>query len=92
MTYIHPLCYKCCLHILHFVDFCQKCGHIGWRFGLWDKILKEDHPCKVWLNLTEGFRKDFYCESQVNVHISDKNQQNVKCVGNTYNTGGEYTS
>ena len=54
--------------------------------------MKEDHPCKVWLNLTEGFRKDFYCESQVNVHISDKNQQNVKCVGNTYNTGGEYTS
>jgi hypothetical protein len=28
MTYIHPLCYKCCLSILHFVDFCQKYAHL----------------------------------------------------------------
>ena len=34
---------------------------------------------------TEGFRKDFYCESQVNLHISDKNQQNVKNLGKTQN-------
>ena len=34
---------------------------------------------------TEGFRKDFYCESQVNLHISDKNQQKVKNLGKTHN-------
>ena len=34
---------------------------------------------------TEGFKKDFYCESRVNLHISDKNQQNVKCLGKTHN-------
>jgi hypothetical protein len=62
------------------LDIWSNCGHIGWRSELWDQILKEDQPWKVWLNLTWGFQKRFL----VNLHISDKNQQNVKCLGKAH--------
>ena len=56
-------------------------GHIGWRSGLWYKILKKN----PWGPSLQGLvkfdsrlsEKIFYCQSQVNLHISDENQQKL---------------
>ena len=38
-------------------------GHLEWRAGLSDTILKGAYPCQVWFNLVQRFqRRRFKCD------------------------------
>jgi hypothetical protein len=46
------------------ISIFSNSGHLEWRAGLSDTILKGTHPCQVWFNLVQGFqRRRFKCES-----------------------------
>ena len=49
------------------ISIFSNSGHLEWRAGLSDTILKgtqpRDHPCQVWFNLVQRFqRRRFKCD------------------------------
>ena len=46
------------------ISIFSNSGHLEWRVGLSDTILKETHhPCQVWFNLVQRFqRRRFKCD------------------------------
>jgi hypothetical protein len=45
------------------ISIFSNSGHLEWRAGLSDTILKGTHPCQVWFNLVQRFqRRRFKCD------------------------------
>ena len=45
------------------ISIFSNSGHLEWRAGLLDTILKGNHPCQVWFNLVQRFqRRRFKCD------------------------------
>ena len=44
------------------ISIFSSSGHLEWRAGLSDTIMKGTHPCQVWFNLVQRFqRRRFKC-------------------------------